>query len=121
MQQKYSDTKRTRVLIWRRSSAIRRWLWQIPRRFWRGLGKQADPIQAFASIITLITVAWGVVSLVQGEGERVKQSHYAAWQLVNSAQGQIVSGGRIDALQDLNKDHVSLVGLSATHLTPRWD
>ena len=105
------------LLLWveDRLDWVWRWL-RIQARaslLWQGLKNQADPIQALASIVTLITVVWGVWSLVQGEGERVKQSHYAAWQVVNSAQGQITSGGRIDALQDLNRDHVSLVGLSA--------
>lgn len=42
-----------------------------------------------------------------------KRTHYEAWQLINSAQGQGASGGRIDALQDLNRDKVSLGGLTA--------
>jgi len=44
---------------------------------------------------------------------RKKQEHYQAWQMINSAIEQEGSGGRIDALQDLNKDKVSLKGLTA--------
>ncbi len=42
-----------------------------------------------------------------------KQTHYRAWQLINSAIGKQGAGGRIEALQDLNRDHVSLQNLSA--------
>ncbi|MBV9147923.1 MAG: hypothetical protein JO065_18545, partial [Acidobacteria bacterium] len=32
---------------------------------------------------------------------RVKQRHYQAWQVINTAQGKGGSGGRIEALQEL--------------------
>lgn len=38
--------------------------------------------------------------------------HYAAWQILNSAQGKEGNTGRADALQDLNRDGVSLERLS---------
>lgn len=44
--------------------------------------------------------------------EQKKQAHYQAWQVINSAAGQQTSGGRIEALQDLNKDEISLANLS---------
>jgi hypothetical protein len=40
-----------------------------------------------------------------------KAANYQAWQVVNSAQGKGGSGGRIDALQDLNRNAVSLAGV----------
>jgi hypothetical protein len=40
--------------------------------------------------------------------DRKKQSHYRAWELINSARGAIGDGGRRDALQDLHKDKVEL-------------
>src|SRR5207302_10468032 len=42
---------------------------------------------------------------------RTKQKHYQAWQVINTAQGKGGSGGRIEALQELNKDGVALVGV----------
>jgi hypothetical protein len=42
---------------------------------------------------------------------RVKQRHYQAWQVINTAQGKGGSVGRIDALQQLNEDNVSLTGV----------
>ena len=47
-------------------------------------------------------------------GDRVKQKHYQAWQVINTAQGNGGSGGRIEALQELNDDHVPLVGVDAS-------
>jgi uncharacterized protein YjbI with pentapeptide repeats len=44
----------------------------------------------------------------------LKQKHYQAWQVINTAQGKGGNGGRIDALQELNEDHVSLVGVDAS-------
>ena len=44
-------------------------------------------------------------------GDRIKQKHYQAWQVINTAQGKGGSGGRIEALQELNADHVPLVGI----------
>ena len=44
-------------------------------------------------------------------GDRLKQKHYQAWQVINTAQGKGGNGGRIDALQELNRDGVPLVGV----------
>jgi hypothetical protein len=42
--------------------------------------------------------------------DAIKAKHYRAWELINSAKGSTGDGGRRGALQDLNADHVSLVG-----------
>ena len=47
-------------------------------------------------------------------GDRLKQKHYQAWQVINTAQGKGGNGGRIEALQELNEDRVSLVGVDLT-------
>lgn len=53
----------------------------------------------------------GVVFYFAESGDRVKQKHYQAWQVINTAQGRGGSGGRIEALQELNADGVALVGI----------
>jgi hypothetical protein len=53
----------------------------------------------------------GVVFYFAESGDRVKQKHYQAWQVINTAQGRGGSGGRIEALQELNADRVPLVGI----------
>src|ERR1700761_9324041 len=47
-------------------------------------------------------------------GDRLKQKHYQAWQVINTAQGMGGSGGRIDALQELDEDGVPLVGVDVS-------
>lgn len=47
-------------------------------------------------------------------GDRLKQKHYQAWQVINTAQGKGGSGGRLEALQELNGDGVSLVGVDVS-------
>ena len=49
-----------------------------------------------------------------GAGDRVKQKHYQAWQVINTAAGKGGSGGRIEALHELNEDHVPLVGVDVS-------
>jgi hypothetical protein len=70
---------------------------------------------ALLELIQILATFWiaiGAYRFLSGREEavaaRTKASHYAAWQLVNSAQGKGGSGGRIDALQDLVRDRVSL-------------
>jgi BTB/POZ domain-containing protein KCTD9 len=44
--------------------------------------------------------------------ERDKQAHYEAWKVIDSAYGLKSSYARLQALQDLNEDRVSLRGLN---------
>jgi Pentapeptide repeats (8 copies) len=53
-----------------------------------------------------------VIFYFSESGDRLKQKHYQAWQVINSAQGKGGNGGRIDALEELNADGVSLVGVN---------
>jgi len=55
-----------------------------------------------------------VIFYFAGAGDRLKTKHYQAWQVINTAQGKGGSGGRIDALQELNEDGVPLVGIDLT-------
>ncbi|HYZ72022.1 MAG TPA: pentapeptide repeat-containing protein [Chthoniobacterales bacterium] len=56
-----------------------------------------------------------VVSYFAESKDRIKQKHYQAWQVINSAQGKGGSGGRIDALEELHQDGVPLVGVDVTN------
>ena len=55
-----------------------------------------------------------VIFYFADSGERTKQKHYMAWQVINTAQGKGGSGGRLDALQELNDDHVPLIGVDVS-------
>jgi len=55
-----------------------------------------------------------VVFYFAESGDRLKQKHYQAWQVINTAQGKGGSGGRLEALQELNRDGVALVGVDVS-------
>lgn len=61
-------------------------------------------------------ISAGLIYILEA-GDRKKRNHYEAWQVINLAQGQGSSGGRIQALEDLNVEGVDLEGLS----TPEAD
>jgi hypothetical protein len=60
------------------------------------------------------SVLVAVIFYFSESGDRLKQKHYQAWQVINTAQGKGGSGGRIDALQELNHDGVPLVGVDVS-------
>jgi uncharacterized protein YjbI with pentapeptide repeats len=66
-----------------------------------------DYLETFSVLIA-------VIFYFSESGDRVKQRHYQAWQVVNTAQGKGGSGGRIEALQELNADRVPLVGVDVS-------
>ena len=55
-----------------------------------------------------------VILYFSGSGDRRRQRHLQMWQVLNTAQGKGGSGGRIEALQELNNDHVELVGVDVS-------
>jgi hypothetical protein len=57
------------------------------------------------------SVLIAVIFYFSESGDRLKQKHYQAWQVINTAQGKGGSGGRIEALEELNSDGVSLIGV----------
>ena len=63
--------------------------------------------------IESLSILAGLILFVLNIPEQQKRSQYEAWQVINSAKGQKGSGGRIQALQDLNDDNQSLAGLTA--------
>src|SRR5258707_4502341 len=55
-----------------------------------------------------------VIFYFSESGDRLKQKHYQAWQVINTAQGKGGSGGRKEALQELAADHIDLVGVDVS-------
>ncbi|MFZ0515623.1 MAG: pentapeptide repeat-containing protein [Acidobacteriaceae bacterium] len=64
--------------------------------------------------LSTFSVLVAVILYFSESGARVQQRHYQAWQVINTAQGKGGNGGRIDAMQELNHDGVSLVGIQAS-------
>lgn len=61
-----------------------------------------------------LSVLVAVIFYFSESGDRLKQKHYQAWQVINTAQHMSGSGGRIDALAELNADDVPLVGVDVS-------
>ncbi len=64
--------------------------------------------------LSTFSVLVAVIFYFSESGDRIKQRHYQAWQVINTAQGKGGSGGRIEALQELNADKVPLVGVDVS-------
>jgi hypothetical protein len=69
-----------------------------------------DVLEYLGSFSVLIAV----IFYFSESGDRLKQKHYQAWQVINTAQHMGGSGGRIDALAELNADGVPLVGVDVS-------
>jgi hypothetical protein len=64
--------------------------------------------------LSTFSVLIAVIFYFSESGDRIRQRHYAAWTVINSAQGKGGSGGRIEALEELNRDRVPLIGLDGS-------
>jgi hypothetical protein len=85
------------------------WLWE-----WLAYALSRWSFLEVLEYLGSFSVLIGVIFYFSESGDRVKQRHYQAWQVINTAQGKGGSGGRIEALQELNEDHVQLVGVDAS-------
>ena len=105
---------------WKTVARGLRYRWMVPFRgfewFWEwaayGLSRWSflEVLEYLGSLSLLV----GVIFYFSESGDRVKQRHYQAWQVINTAQGKGGSGGRIEALQELNADKVPLVGVDVS-------
>ena len=64
---------------------------------------------------SFVSVMFAVTVYFNEAPDRKKQKHYQAWQVINTAQGKGGSGGRVEAMQELNADKIALVGVDASH------
>jgi hypothetical protein len=85
------------------------WLWE-----WVAYGLSRWSFLEVLEYLGGFSVLVGVIFYFSESGDRVKQRHYQAWQVINTAQGKGGSGGRIEALQELNKDGIPLVGVDVS-------
>lgn len=60
------------------------------------------------------SVLIAVIFYFSESGDRLKQKHYQAWQVINTAQSKGGSGGRVEALQELDHDGIPLVGVDVS-------
>lgn len=62
-------------------------------------------------ILGKLSILVGVIFFVCEAQDRKEQKHLEAWRAIASMRNQPGNGGRIDALQSLNKDKVALMGI----------
>jgi hypothetical protein len=72
------------------------------------------PVVELLEYLGSFSILFAAIVYFAGAPDRLKQKHYQAWQVINTAEGKGGNGGRIDALQELNDDHVSLIGVNVT-------
>ncbi|MBD2462100.1 pentapeptide repeat-containing protein [Oscillatoria sp. FACHB-1407] len=70
-------------------------------------------IQSFLEIIESVSILVAVFIYFKEGPERQKRSRYEAWKVIDAAHGRRNSYARIQALQDLNEEGISLRGLDA--------
>jgi hypothetical protein len=94
--------------------------WMVPFRafewFWEWVA-YALSHWSFLEVLEYLgsfSVLIGVIFYFSESGDRIKQRHYQAWQVINTAQGKGGNGGRIEALQELNEDKIQLVGVDVS-------
>ena len=111
---------RTRPEPWSRPAAQAKYGWLLPvyALEW-GLRWLAYLLSGWAFLEVLeylgtLSLLVAAVSYFAESKDRIKQKHYQAWQVINSAQGKGGSGGRIDALEELHRDDVPLVGVDVS-------
>jgi hypothetical protein len=105
----FLDRMRSPAPRWVRPFLALEWVWEwiaFPLSNWAFL----EVLEYLGSFSVLVAV----ILYFSESGDRIKQRHYQAWQVINTAQGKGGSGGRIEALQELNADHVPLVGVDVS-------
>ena len=111
--------KRTRPKAWVENKQTIRARWALPFHAlelvwqWAAYFLSRWAFLEMLEYLSTLSVLVAVIFYFAGTGDRRKQKHYQAWQVINTAQGKGGSGGRIDALQELNSDGVPLVGVDA--------
>lgn len=85
------------------------WTWE-----WVAYGLSNWKFLEVLEYLGSLSVLVAVLFYFSESGDRTMQRHYQAWQVVNTAQGKGGSGGRIEALEELNADRVPLVGVDVS-------
>ena len=104
---------------WRQFRATKgRWImplvcvqWVFDELAWHMTHWSVLQVLSYAETFSILVA---LIFWVAESHERTQQRHFQAWQVVNTAQGKGGSGGRLDALEQLNEDRVPLVGVDAS-------
>ena len=85
------------------------WVWE-----WAAFALSNWAFLEVLEYLGTFSILVAVIFYFSEAGDRIKLRHYQAWQVINTAQGKGGSGGRIEALQELNQDKVPLVGVDVS-------
>ncbi|HMD54209.1 MAG TPA: pentapeptide repeat-containing protein [Phycisphaerae bacterium] len=102
---------------WREYRARIRRRWQTPFYFFNWCCEHLANLMSrwkFLEVLEYLgsfSILLAVIFWFAEAPQRVMERHYQAWQVINTAQGKGGNGGRIDALEELNQDGVSLIGV----------
>jgi uncharacterized protein YjbI with pentapeptide repeats len=100
---------------WKAQNGSKRWYCRLPLAVEWALEWFVYRLRSLALFDLLelagkLTIVVAIIFWFLEADDRAKERHYRAWELINSARGSTGDGGRRDALQDLNRDGVSLAG-----------
>ena len=108
------------VALSKQIGAIKYW-WLVPFLAVEWVGQWAAFLLSNWSFLEVLdylgslSILVAVILFFSESGARLKQKHYQAWQVINTAQGKGGTGGRIDALDELHQDGVPLVGVDLSN------
>lgn len=71
-----------------------------------------DQLSKLSLIVVVVLFFIGLLQQAEQKEIERKRTNYEAWKIITDNRGRVESGGRIDALQDLNKSEVSLLGVN---------
>lgn len=94
---------------WLRPLLFSEWAFQHAA-YWLGRWSLLEVLEYVGRFSVLVAV----ILYFAESGEREQQKHYQAWQVINTAQGKGGNGGRIDALEQLSHDGLSLTGVDGS-------
>jgi len=112
--------QRKRPEPWQTQRAALRYSWLVPLRGIEWVFEWIAFVLSRWSFLEVLeylgsfSILVAVIFYFSESGDRLKQKHYQAWQVINTAQGKGGSGGRIEALQELDQDGVPLVGVDVS-------
>jgi hypothetical protein len=105
----WADRRKETKHVWIIPIVAFEWMWE-----WIAYALSNWTFLEVLDYLETFSVLIAVIFYFSESGDRVKQRHYQAWQVVNTSQGKGGSGGRIEALQELNADRVPLVGVDVS-------
>jgi hypothetical protein len=94
---------------WRKPFFFLEWIWE-----WVAHHLSNWAFLEVLEYVGKLSVLVAVIFYFSEWPDRVKQRHCQAWQVINTAQGKGGNGGRIEALEELNREKISLIGVDAS-------